>query len=259
MHSATTQEITRNLRLAWKYIILNIVELIRTPGAMASSLIFPSLFFMTFVLPQVVVNPDRNFAVVAVAQLCVFAFFTTSIYQVGFTITEMRHEAWFVFLKTLPVSPVPYLISLIVVTTLVAIVSIIPILFLGALLTNADLSIGAIFRGGLALLITTVPFCLLGAWFGYTLSQRSALGVISLASFVLAFLGGLFVMPDTLGSVFDMISMIMPTRGPRELVAAAFLGTTLPWWSIINLVVWSLIILGGVVWSSRRDWYERYQ
>nr|WP_157062808.1 ABC transporter permease [Actinopolyspora mortivallis] len=234
-------------------------QLVRSPGAMISSLVFPSLLFAAFVLPQMTGAPDPRHATVAVAQLCVFAFFTTCVFQIGFTVAEMRHEAWFVFLRTLPAGPLPRTVGQIFATTVVAIAGTIPILVLGGLFTDAQLSAGAIARGMLALLCTTIPFCLLGALFGYTLSLRTALGVISLASFLLAFLGGLFVMPATLGPVFDSISMLMPTRGPRELVAAAFVGSQVPWWSVVNLVAWLLIFTAGVVWSFRRDQNERYR
>ena len=89
-------------------------------------------------------------------------------------------------------------------------------------MTEATVSVPGLLLGAVALLVTAVPFSLLGLTVGYALPSRAALAVTQLLFFPMAFGGGLFFGgPDRMPSFLEHVAPFLPTRGAVELVWTA--------------------------------------
>jgi ABC-2 type transport system permease protein len=68
-----------------------------------------------------------------------------------------------------------------------------------------------------------------------------------------AFLGGLFVPLDQLGSTFRTIATYTPMYGLNQIVHAPLTGTSPGMAAVVNVLVWLAIFAAGAVWRFRRD------
>jgi ABC-2 type transport system permease protein len=79
------------------------------------------------------------------------------------------------------------------------------------------------------------------------------------ALFPLAFLGGLFVPPETFPTWLDAASQATPTRAARDLVVAVMTGGDVDLrWPLV-LVLWTAAAGAVTVWAFRRDEGRRFR
>ena len=115
-----------------------------------------------------------------------------SLFSFGLSISEDREKPWDPYLRTLPVSGVSRVLSYIFSIGLMGIVSILPVILIGALFTAAEASPVRILLGLLALAASALPFMLIGVCIGYSMPSKGAIAVVQIVMFGFAFAGGLF-------------------------------------------------------------------
>jgi ABC-2 type transport system permease protein len=239
-----------------KYTLL---ETIRIPIALIGTFVFPGLSLLFFVVPQRAVADDPVFATQAVISLSVFAIMANQLFSFGLGISEDREKPWYPYLRTLPAPPLSRVLGTVAATGLIGITAIVPVVVIGALLTEATASISGILLGFLALIVSALPFAFIGVSIGYSMPSKAAIAVVQVVMFGLAFAGGLFLPPFLFAGWLDTLSKFLPSRQARELVIWAVQGGELEPWVWIGMIAWIAATLTLALVLFRRDEGRRYR
>ena len=237
----------------------SLIETSRIPIAIIGSVVFPALALLFFVVPQRSVADNPQFATQAIISMSVFAVMVGSLFSFGLGIAENREKPWEPYLRTLPAPGIARVLAHIFSTGLMSIVSLLPIILIGALLTSAEVAPVRVLIGLGAIAAASLPFMLLGMAIGYALPMKAAIAVIQVAFFALAFGGGLFLPPQLFPDWLNAISQFLPSRQARDFVIWAVQGGDLQPLTWLGLIGWTIVLLALVLLLFRRDEGRRYR
>jgi ABC-2 type transport system permease protein len=239
----------------YRYLLL---EQLRIPIAVVSSAAFPALSLLFFVVPFDW-SSDPAAATTAVAQLCVFGVLTGYLFTFGIGVADDREKPWDPYLRTLPAPATARIAGRLLVGVTFGLVSIIPVLIVGALFTTASVSPGTLLLGIVAVLVSGIPFLFAGLAIGYSLPTKAAVPVTQLAFLPIAFGGGLLIPPDLFPAWLQTVSSLLPSRGARDIVVWTVSGATPSALAVVMFVVWTVVLGGLAIWAYRRDEGRRYR
>lgn len=239
-----------------KYTLL---ETARVPIAIIGGLVFPALSLLFFVVPQRAVADDPVFASQAVISLVVFALLANSLFGFGLNISEAREKPWDPYLRTLPAPALSRVLGQVFSTGLLGLASILPVIVIGALLTEATADLWRILVGLGALAVASLPFMFLGISIGYSMPSKAAIAVVQVVMFGLAFGGGLFLPPFLFADWLNALSQFLPSRQAREFVIWAVQGGELEPWVWVGILLWTAGSLALALALFRRDEGRRYR
>ncbi|WP_309616448.1 ABC transporter permease [Salinibacterium sp.] len=237
----------------------SIIETIRIPIAVIGTLVFPALAMLFFVVPQPSVSQDPLFATQAIISMSVFSVMVGSLFSFGLGIAENREKAWEPYLRTLPAPGMARVLAHILSTGTMAIISLIPLLAIGALFTAATVEPLRLVVGLLAVAVSSLPFMFLGMSIGYLLPMKAAIAVVQVTFFALAFGGGLFLPPVMFPDWLNTVSQFLPSRQARDFVIWVVQGGELHPMTWLGLLAWSAILLPVVLALVKRDEGRRYR
>lgn len=241
------------------HVRMLVTETLRVPIAVIGTMAFPALSLLFFVVPNRAVADDPVFATQAVISLSVFAVMASALFNLGLTVAENREKPWDPYLRSLPL-PAPVRIGAQLSSTSVfAFLSIVPVLIVGALATEASVSAVGLVAGLAVLAITSIPFMLIGAAIGYAFSSKAAIAIIQVVMFGFAFGGGLFLPPQAFPEWLELLSRFFPSRHARELTIAAVEGATPDMWTLAGALIWTVATAALALWLYRRDEGRRYR
>ncbi|WP_394255255.1 ABC transporter permease [Pseudoclavibacter helvolus] len=235
------------------HVRYSLIETARVPIAIIGSLVFPTLAFCFFVLPQRAIAQDPTIATQAVASMIVFAFMTNGLFSLGLDLAEQRSKPWVPYLRTLPGKPSARIAGLVIGTLVMATVSIIPLLVVGGLFTAAAPTLLQVVLGLVAVVLTAIPSALIGAIVGTTAGPKAAIAITQVLMFLLAFGGGLFLPPMMFPGWLDAASKALPVRQAREVVIAVVSGGEFPTWALFGLLAWTAVLGFLAVFFYKRD------
>ncbi|GAA1933637.1 ABC transporter permease [Microbacterium aoyamense] len=247
------------LTLAAVHTKYSLLETMRVPIAIIGTIVFPTLAFCLFVLPQRMVTENPEFATAAIASMVVFAFMSASLFSIGLDIADQRSKPWWPYLRTLPGSPVARIAGLMAATLILSVVAMIPLLIVGGLFTAASVAVPSLFAAVGLVILTAVPSALLGIIIGTTAGPKAAIAITQVVMFLLAFGGGLFLPPIMFPSWLDLASKFLWVREAREIVVAAALGIEVPLWAILGILAWTVVLGVLAVWLYKSDEGRRYR
>lgn len=229
---------------------------IRVPIAVIGAAFFPAAAMVFFVVPFA--GGDPVAATFATASMVVFAIMSSGLFQYGIGISEDRELPWDPYTRTLPAGPFPRFAGRILTGVAFMLLSLVPVLIVAVVATDAFAMPGQILLAIGAVLIASLPFTLLGFAIGYALPSKAALAVAQLLFLPLAFGGGLFAAPGQSPGFVEIIAPYLPTRGAVELVWSAVGNFTVNQTSLVMLAVW--IVVAGVLamLAYRRDEGRRF-
>lgn len=220
------------------------VELVRYPAYLVPTLLLPSVFFLFFVSPGS--QPD------AAARMAIFAGFAVigvAFFQFGVGIAAERASPWETFLRTLPLGPAVRLAARLLSAALFAVASAALLVITAVATTNVTLPAAAWIELPLALIVGTIPFAFLGIALGYWVPAKAALPLANLLYLVLAYVGGLWMLPSDLPSAVRPISPFLPTRAFSDELVATARGSRFDWgaWAALAgfAVLFALIASAG--------------
>lgn len=247
------------VRLSLLHYRCQFLETIRVPIAVVSSLVFPALTLLFFVIPQSDVASDPTIASGAAAQLSVFAIMSVCLFSFGAGIAEDRAMPWDPYVRTLPAGPGPRFAGRLLNGLTFAAMGLVPLIVLAALFTEATLPVARIVPALLAWIAAGLPFLGVGLAIGYRLSSKAALAVANVLLLPMAFGGGLFLPPELFPGWLDKISTFLPSRAGRDLLVGTVTGDTIPQLSIVVLLAWTVLAIGLAVLAYRRDEGQRFR
>jgi len=251
--------VNATLRLTGLHTRYTFLETVRVPIAVIGALVFPALAFLFFVVPQRVVAGDPVLATQAVIQMMVFALLANALFGFGIGISQARETPWEPYLRTLPASGVSRLLAQVLSNGIIGFAALLPVLVLGALLTEAHADAAGLALGALAFIASALPFLFAGFAIGYAMSMKVAIAATQIVMFLSAFAGGLFLPPMMFPEWLDTLSRFLPTRQAREAVIVAVQGGEFPWWAWGGIAAWTVLLLVLALALYRRDEGRRYR
>jgi ABC-2 type transport system permease protein len=243
-----------------------LLDLLRTPIAIISTTIFPTLSFCFFVLPQRDLIADPMVSLVVCAQLALFGVMSAYLFSYGIGIAEERTSPWTAYVRTLPSGGLPIVLGRAAVGAMSIGLSLLPLVLAIALLTSAP---QAFTSGGLpwwrlalalgAIVVTGLPFVGMGLVIGYLATPKAAVALAQVLFFPLAFIGGLLLPPDMFPGWVNAISLWTPSRAGRDLLVQALTGEQAPASTVPVFVGWTVLTGIGALWAHRRDEGRRFR
>lgn len=244
------------MSLALVHAKYQFLETVRIPIAVIASAFFPSASMLFFVVPFVGSNAVG--ATMATGSMVTFSVMMTCLFTYGVGVSEDRAQPWDPYTRTLPVGPLPRLVGRLLNGLAFSLLALIPVLVIAATLTSARVSVAQLVAGVGAVLVTAVPFTLMGLAIGYLLPSKAALAVTNILFFPLAFGGGLLMDPQSAPGFIETIAPYLPTRGSVELVWAAIADFSPNPTALIMLGVWIVACGGLATFAYRRDEGRRF-
>ncbi|ROT33909.1 ABC transporter permease [Micromonospora sp. HM5-17] len=244
------------MRLALVHTRYQLLETVRIPIAVIGSTFFPTVSMLFFVVPFS--GDDPVVATYATASMVTFAVMSTNIFQYGIGVAEDRAQPWDPYLRTLPAGAAPRFAGRIAAGLAMTLLSLIPVVLVAALATEARVS-GPAFLAALGtVVLIAVPFTLMGLAIGYALPSKAATVVAQVIFFPLAVGGGLLFPPGDAPGFITAIAPYLPTRGAVELMWAAVGDFRVNPTSLVMLGVWIVVLAAVAGWAYRRDEGRRF-
>lgn len=248
------------------HIRAQLLDLVRTPIAIISTTIFPTLSFLFFVLPQGDLVADAMISLVICAQLALFGVMSAYLFGYGIGIAEERTSPWTSFVRTLPAGGMPIVLGRAAVGAMSVAFSLVPLVIAIVALTAAPQA----FTSGMlpwwrlaaalgAIVVTGLPFLGIGLVIGYLATPKAAVALAQVLFFPLAFIGGLLLPPSSFPAWVNAVSLWTPSRAGRDLMVNALTGESMPVTSPLVFVGWTLLAAGVALWAHRRDEGRRFR
>ncbi len=217
-----------------------ILELLRQPAYTVSTLIFPSLFYLIFAVPE---SNDVASSNLLLASFSCFANFGVLFLQFGIGISQERTTSWYQFLRTLPLAPYKLVLARFISSYVFSLLSIGLLIIFAHVYTFISLSTAQWLYFFLAHMGLGLIFCLMGLTLGYWAEEKTALPVGNLIYLPLTFAGGLWKPPTVLPESLKTISEYLPTRQYGEVLWAIVSSQKIEIEYLLGLGIYALVFL----------------
>lgn len=217
-----------------------ILELLRQPAYAVSTLVFPSLFYLIFAVPE---SKDVASSNLLLASFSCFANFGVLFLQFGIGISQERTTSWYQFLRTLPLKSYQLILARFISSYAFALLSIALLILLAEIYTFVSLTPLQWIYFFSAHLSLGLIFCLMGLTLGYWAEEKTALPVGNLIYLPLTFAGGLWKPPSVLPDSLKTISEYLPTRQYGEVLWAIVDDKKIEIESLFGLSIYALLFL----------------
>jgi ABC-2 type transport system permease protein len=232
------------------------LEQLRVPIGLLAGTLFPAISMLAFVVPFA--GDDPLTATTATGSMMLIGAMSAALMSLSISVSQDREQPWNPYLRTLPAGPLPRFAGRILTTMGMMVVSVIPVLVIAGLFTEAAITAPRLLLGVAAVLVSSIPFMLIGLFIGFVMPSKAAIAVSQILFFPLAIVGGLMVPLQVMPAFVETISRFVPSRGAGELVwwlAAGVEPKPLP---LVMLVVWTVLAGAAAAWAYRRDEGRRF-
>jgi ABC-2 type transport system permease protein len=234
---------------------VNFLDLMRWPGYVVPTVIFPAMFYALFDLPFA-----RTRAAAAdetALAFIVFAIVGVTLYQFGVGIAQERGRPWERYLRTLPVSAIVRFCARILTAVIFGLITAAVVALVARAFSPMDLNLAQWLRLLLYGIAGGVPFVLIGISIGYWTSARAAVPIATACNLLLAYGGGLWMPPQYLPDFVQRISPYLPTRQFADLLWSVTGGGG-AMRALAGLTCYTLIFGFIAAVGYRRDERKRY-
>ena len=214
------------------------LDLMRQPAYVVSTIAFPVLFYAIFALPE---SKNQASAQLLMSSFASFAVFGVAFLQFGVGTAQEKSQTWYMYIKSLPVSPGELLLARLMTAIIYSFASAMGVIFLAVNFTPIDMSQHQWIEFVFWLLSGGLSFCIMGLAVGMWASEKSALPIGNLIYLPLSFAGGLWKPPEILPESIRQISPYLPTRHYGELVWASVRSDSIPLKSFAGLLAWTCL------------------
>jgi ABC-2 type transport system permease protein len=244
------------MRLVGAHVGAKVRELLRIPGLLVPTVVFPCLLFVFLGAPNAHAPEAAAFFVGSYA---VVAMLGVALFQFGVNLADERATPWEVYLRTLPIAPRTRLIARIITAVAFATVACGLVVLVALVLTPLRSAALDWPRFALVVLVGGIPFALGGIALAYLTSPRAATPLANILYLLLAFAGGLWVTPDSLPALVAGVSPALPTRQYAELIWSAVQRRDWPGEAAVGLLAYTVLfgVLAG--WGYQRDEGQTYR
>ncbi len=231
------------------------LDLLRWPGYVVPTVVFPAMFYVLFDLPYA--RTQADIADATALAFIAFAIVGVTLYQFGVGIAQERGRPWERYLRTLPTSAAVRFGARLVTALIFGVMTAAVVAIVARALTPLDFTATQWLRVLLYCIAGGIPFVLIGISIGYWTSARAAVPVATACNLLLAYAGGLWMPPQYLPSFVQRISPFLPTRQFADLLWSVT-GDAHVLRAVSGLAVYGLIF--GIIAAAgyRRDERKRY-
>ena len=218
----------------------NLIEFLRQPAYCVTTLLFPSMFFWFFGVPNA---KDQSSALLLTTSFALFGCLTVMLFQMAVQIAQEREISWSWYQRTLPVRPLDFLLGKVCASLVLSLLAILAVLVVAKLTTPINYSDVTVAKLVFFILLGSVPFAFLGITIGYVVRGNAAIPLANLVHLPLSFAGGLWVPPSALPVAIQNISEYLPTRVYGEIMWAIAFDKELAARNIHFLIIYGVFFL----------------
>lgn len=231
---------------------LELLRTLRNRRTMFFALLFPAGLFLAIGSSSGWDDKAGNGNVSAyiMVSMALYAAALTSA-ATGASVATERALGWSRQLRLTPLNSGVYIVIKALVALFMGAVAIVVVNVVGLIQGRASMPTDRWIYCALLTLACTLVFAALGLFVGYLLPGENVMQILGPGLALLAFLGGVFIPIDE-GTVLWHIASVTPMFGVAE-VARAPLMDELPWYAVVNVLVWLAIFVGGAAWRMSRD------
>ncbi len=169
----------------------------------------------------------------------------------GASVATERALGWSRQLRLTPLHPGVYIAMKAIVALVLGAVAITVVNLVALAQGRAEMPTSRWLACAVLTLACTTVFAALGVFVGYLVPGENAMQVLGPGLALLSFLGNVFI-PITEGSTLWNVAAWTPMFGVAEISRAPLTGE-LPWYAVLNAVVWLAIFVTGAAWRMSRD------
>lgn len=169
----------------------------------------------------------------------------------GAAVSAERAQGWSRQLRLTPLNPLAYVLTKAASGMVLSLIAV-SVVYLSGLFTKPDMPVSAWVVSFFAVWLGSVMFAAFGLFLGYLLPTENAMQVAGPLMAVLAMLGNVFI-PLQPGTLMHDIARFNPMFGLHELAVLPLRSSDFDPWTVVNVVVWLAIFIGGSAWRMSRD------
>jgi ABC-2 type transport system permease protein len=170
----------------------------------------------------------------------------------GSMVALERSLGWSRQLRLTPLNPIVYILMKALVALVMGSLAIAAVNVVGLLQGKAEMPTHVWIVSAIVTVFCTLTFAALGVFVGYIVPGENAMQILGPGLAVLSFLGGVFIRLDQYSDAVRHVAYWTPMYGVSE-IARAPLTHELPWYAILNAVVWFGLFVAGAAWRMSKD------
>lgn len=194
---------------------------------------------------------EGNVAAYIMVSIGLYAAALTSA-ATGAMVAMERALGWSRQLRITPLNPVAYIVVKALVALVMGGVAIAVVNLCGVLDGKPAMPGWVWVACALVSLLCTVTFAALGVFIGYVVPGENAMQILGPGLAALSFLGGVFIPLSSYAPMVRDIAYWTPMYGIAE-VSRSPLTHELPWYAVVNAVVWFALFIAGAAWRMSKD------
>jgi ABC-2 type transport system permease protein len=170
----------------------------------------------------------------------------------GSMVALERSLGWSRQLRLTPLNPIAYILMKASVALVMGGLAIAAVNVVGVLQGKAQMPTHVWVIAALVTLFCTLTFAALGVFVGYVVPGENAMQILGPGLALLSFLGGLFIPLDQYSAAVRHVAYWTPLYGVSE-VSRSPLTHELPWYAVVNAVLWCALFVAGAAWRMSKD------
>jgi ABC-2 type transport system permease protein len=227
-------------------------RMLRNRRTVIFTLVFPAALFFAFGS-----GPDwdrsvghGNVAAYVMASMALYGAALTAA-SGGAMVAMERALGWSRQLRLTPLSPTAYILMKALLALVLGAVAITVVNLAGLAQGKPSMPTHVWLGCAVLTLVCTMVFAALGVLVGYLVPGENAMQVLGPGLALFSFLGNVFI-PIDQGSTMWHIASLTPMFGVAEVSRAPLTGD-LPWYAVLNAVVWLALFVAGAAWRMSKD------
>lgn len=239
--TATWLTLSQQVKLWGLEARMDMLSLLRTPGFVIPSLIFPVMFYLLF---GVIFGNGAQSTYLLASYGC-FGVMGPALFNFGVNVANERTQGWLAMKQIAPAPVSGYIFGKICSSLAFALIIIMLLFVMAATVGEVRLATHVWLGLAAVLMLGTVPFCLFGLWLGLTLSAKAAPATVNLIYLPMAFLGGLWMPIHVLPTVLQQFAWALPSYHFSQLAyqVVGVKATATSWPHLLAILGFSVLMI----------------
>jgi ABC-2 type transport system permease protein len=235
-------------------LFLELRRMLRNRRTVIFSLVMPVVFYFMFGSGQKYSDRSAGHGNVAGFIMISMALYGAMLSTTGggAMVAVERSQGWSRQLRLTPLTATAYIAVKVLVAMVLGAVAVVVTYAAGAS-SGAHMDGVVWVETAVLAWVGSLVFAAFGVFMGYLLPSENVMQILGPVLALLAFLGGLFVPLDQLGSTFRTVATYTPMYGLNQIVHAPLTGAAPGTAAVVNVLVWLAVFAGGAAWRFRRD------
>ena len=232
---------------------IELTRMLRNRRTIIFTLIMPAVLTLIFTGQKNAADTagSGNVAAYILISMALYAAALTAAAS-GAMVALERATGWSRQLRLTPLNPVAYILVKATMALAMGGVAIVVVNIVGVVEGKAHMPVHVWIFGAILALICTGTFAALGVFAGYIVPGENVMQILGPGLAALSFLGGVFIPLSQYSEVVRDIAYWTPMYGVAE-IARSPLTSELPWYAVVNAVVWFGVFVAGAAWRMSKD------